>query len=89
MHGYKWPINSTRTRTANTMAAFNEAVGMSLPGSASSPAMSRASGGKEISPAKIAECATHVDALFAMMKTGLTARQVPCPYDACGINRPF
>ena len=27
--------------TANTMAAFNEAVGMSLPGSASAPAMSR------------------------------------------------
>ena len=35
--------------TANTMAAFNEAIGMSLPGSASAPAMSRKSGGAFLS----------------------------------------
>ena len=61
---------------ANTMAAFNEAVGMSLPGSAATPAMSRASNGKEISPEKTQECLSHVDALFSMMKAGLTCRQI-------------
>jgi dihydroxy-acid dehydratase len=62
--------------TANTMASFNEAVGMSLPGSASAPAMSRESGGKEISAEKVAQCVTHVDALFAMMRSGVTCRQI-------------
>lgn len=58
------------------MATFNEAVGMSLPGSAATPAMSRASGGKDISLQKISECLSHVDALFSMMKAGLTCRQI-------------
>ena len=63
------------------MSAFNEAVGMSLPGSASAPAMqdavgrdiavSRAAGPpKTLSEIKIKQCADHVDALFAMMRSG-------------------
>lgn len=62
--------------TANTMAAFNEAVGMSLPGSASAPAMSRESGGMALHPEKKAQCLSHVDALFAMMAAGITARRI-------------
>lgn len=73
--------------TANTMSAFNEAVGMSLPGSASAPAMqdavgrdisvSRAAGPpKTLSEIKMKQCADHVDALFAMMRSGLSCRKI-------------
>ncbi len=62
--------------TANTMAAFNEAIGMSLPGSASAPAMSRKSGGKTLAEIKAQQCKDHVDALFSMLESGLTARKI-------------
>ena len=38
--------------------------------------MSRESGGKEISATKAEQCASHVDALFAMMRSKLTCRQI-------------
>ena len=38
--------------------------------------MSRSSGGKDIAAEKIAECESHVDALFSMMKAGLTCKQI-------------
>ena len=41
---------------------------MSLPGSASAPAMARADGGKSVDDLKRSQCAQHVKALFAMMR---------------------
>lgn len=59
--------------TANTMAAAIEALGMSLPGSASHPAVDYQN---NISKDKIADCQKSVAALFYLLKKGITARDI-------------
>lgn len=53
--------------TANTMAAAAEAMGMSLPGSSSTPA---------ISPAKAAECAKAGAAVVSLLEQGIYPRDI-------------
>ena len=59
--------------TANTMASAIEALGMSVPGSASHPAMSRTG---RISEKKVEDIHRTVDALFGMMKRGIRTRDI-------------
>lgn len=59
--------------TANTMAAAIEALGMSLPGSASHPAVDRKN---NISEKKKKDCTDSVTALFNLMKIGIRARDI-------------
>lgn len=59
--------------TANTMASINEALGMSLPGTASHPAMTREN---TISDAKRQDCLDTVKALFNMMEKNIRARDI-------------
>ena len=59
--------------TANTMASAIEALGMSIPGSASHPAVDRQN---RISPAKRQDCADSVKTLFYLLKRGLRARDI-------------
>ncbi len=59
--------------TANTMASAIEAMGMSLPGSASHPAVDR---DNKISAQKQADITGSVEALFNLMKSGIHARDI-------------
>ncbi len=59
--------------TANTMASAIEAMGMSVPGSASHPAMNRMG---RISEKKAEDVAKTVEALFNMMKKGIRTRDI-------------
>lgn len=59
--------------TANTMASAIEALGMSLPGSASHPAVDV---NNAISKKKRADCIDSVAALFNLMKLGIKARDI-------------
>jgi dihydroxy-acid dehydratase len=53
--------------TANTMSSATEAIGMCLPGSASCPALA---------PSKREECERAVDALFNLMRKGITPKDI-------------
>lgn len=59
--------------TANTMASAIEALGMSVPGSASHPAMSHSG---KISQKKIEDIKHTVEALFNLMKKGMRVRDI-------------
>ena len=59
--------------TANTMAAAIEALGMSLPGSSSNMAVDRQN---RISPQKRNDATRSARALAALLKTGVTARDI-------------
>ena len=59
--------------TANTMASTLEALGMSVSGSASHPAMSRTG---RVSEKKIEDIYKTVNALFVMMKKGIRTRDI-------------
>src|SRR3990170_4634035 len=59
--------------TANTMASVIEAMGLSVPGSASHPAVDR---GNRISPRKRKDCADSVRALMGMLERGIRARDI-------------
>ncbi|MBI2617335.1 dihydroxy-acid dehydratase [Candidatus Gottesmanbacteria bacterium] len=59
--------------TANTMASAIEALGMSLPGSASHPAVDREN---KISEKKKKDCMESVAALFHLMEKGIHARDI-------------
>ena len=59
--------------TANTMAASIEALGMSLPGSASHCAVDREN---NISPKKIADCKNTVKAFFNLLEHGICSRAI-------------
>ena len=53
--------------TANTMSSATEAIGMSLPGSASRPALAQS---------KREECEEAVDALFNLIRKGITPKDI-------------
>lgn len=59
--------------TANTMASAIEAMGMSLPGSASNPAVDLKN---KIHKDKFEDCAKSVKALFNLMKLGIRPRDI-------------
>lgn len=59
--------------TANTMAAAIEALGMSIPGSSSHPAVDK---NNNISAEKKADCLMSVRTLFHLMKRGIRARDI-------------
>jgi len=59
--------------TACTMAAVVEALGMSLPFTASAAAVGA---DNEVNPQKLQDCDASVAALFAMMRAGLTAADI-------------
>lgn len=59
--------------TANTMASALEAMGMSIPGSASHPAVDRHN---RISEKKRADCTETVRALFHLLKKGIHVRDI-------------
>jgi dihydroxy-acid dehydratase len=59
--------------TANTMATAIEAMGMSLPGSSSNPAMNYQ---KRISEAKYQDCVDSVKALINLMRKGIKTRDI-------------
>lgn len=59
--------------TANTMASAIEAMGMSLPGSSSHPAVDSEN---NIFPEKQQDCIDSVRALFHLMKKGIRARDI-------------
>lgn len=59
--------------TANTMASALEALGMSLPGSASHPAVDRQN---KISPNKLHDCIETVSALFNLLKKRIRVRDI-------------
>ena len=59
--------------TANTMASALEALGMSVPGSASHPAMGRDG---HVSNTKIDDVKRTADALFGLMKKGIRTRDI-------------
>lgn len=59
--------------TANTMASINEAIGMSLPGTASHSAVDR---DNKISADKRRDCIESVKALFHLMQKGIHARDI-------------
>ncbi len=59
--------------TANTMASAIEALGMSIPGSAATPAVDEFN---KISAQKIDDCINSVKALFNLMKNGIKARDI-------------
>src|SRR3989338_10470593 len=59
--------------TANTMASAIEALGMSLPGSASHPAVDYQN---NISAKKIADCKQTVKAFFNLLNKGICAREI-------------
>ncbi len=59
--------------TANTMASAIEALGMSLPGAASNLAVDE---GNEISAEKRKDCARAAQAVVALLKSGITARDI-------------
>lgn len=59
--------------TANTMASAIEALGMSLPGSSSHPAVDSEN---NIFPEKQQDCIDSVKALFHLMKKGIRARDI-------------
>lgn len=61
--------------TANTMASAIEAMGMSVPGSASHPAMNRMG---RIAESKAEDVAKTVDSLFMLMKRGIRTRDILC-----------
>ena len=60
--------------TANTMAVVIEALGMSLPGTASHTAMDPKTG--ELSAAKKQDCADTVDALVNLLEKDIRAREI-------------
>ena len=59
--------------TANTMASSIEALGMSLPGTASHSAVDYKN---NISPKKIDDCQKTVRAFFNLLKKGISAREI-------------
>ncbi|MBI3954924.1 dihydroxy-acid dehydratase [Candidatus Gottesmanbacteria bacterium] len=59
--------------TANTMASALEALGMSLPGSASHPAVDRQN---KISPKKLLDCKDTATALFNLLKKRIRVRDI-------------
>lgn len=59
--------------TANTMASAIEAMGMSIPGSASHPATD---GKNNISAKKIMDIKTSVETLFMLLEKGIRARDI-------------
>lgn len=59
--------------TANTMAAAIEALGMSIPGSSSHPAVDK---NNQISAVKKKDCEDSVKALFNLLKKGIRARDI-------------
>lgn len=59
--------------TANTMAAAIEALGMSIPGSSSHPAVDTQN---NISDVKRQDCVDSVKALFNLLKRGIRARDI-------------
>src|SRR3990172_6288450 len=59
--------------TANTMASVIEAMGLSVPGSASHPAVDR---GNRISSRKRKDCADSVRALMGLLERGIRARDI-------------
>jgi dihydroxy-acid dehydratase len=59
--------------TANTMASAIEAMGMSVPGSASHPAVDRRN---RVSGDKRKDCAASAGALFALLRRGIRAREI-------------
>lgn len=59
--------------TANTMASAIEAMGMSIPGSASHPAVDS---NNVISKEKIKDCEDSVKALFNLLEKGIKARDI-------------
>tara|TARA_B110000208_G_C11764864_1_gene428239 strand:+ start:295 stop:2094 length:1800 start_codon:yes stop_codon:yes gene_type:complete len=65
--------------TANTMAACIEALGMSLPGTAAHVAMADSAGAGDsttLSAAKQEDCVATVKACFALLRSGVKARDV-------------
>lgn len=63
--------------TACTMASVVEALGMSLPGSASTPAATREDP-RSVTDQKRQDCAATVAALFSLAEKGLSARKIIC-----------
>ena len=59
--------------TANTMASAIEALGMSIPGSSSHPAVNR---NNQISEKKRQDCQDTVKALFELMRRGIRVRDI-------------
>lgn len=59
--------------TANTMASAIEAMGMSIPGSSSHPAVDTKN---QISKEKRQDCIDSVNALFGLLKKGIRARDI-------------
>ena len=59
--------------TANTMASSVEALGMSIPGSASHPAVDYKN---NISDKKIADCKNTVKTFFKLLKKGIRCREI-------------
>ncbi|EDO47374.1 predicted protein [Nematostella vectensis] len=59
--------------TANTMSSVTEALGMTLPGSASGLAVVE---GNKVTEQKKQECEKAVKALFALMRAGMTTRDI-------------
>lgn len=59
--------------TANTMASALEALGMSIPGSASHPAVDRQN---KISPRKLQDCQDTATALFNLLKKRIRVRDI-------------
>ena len=59
--------------TANTMASVIEAMGLSVPGSASHPAVDRRN---RISSRKRGDCADSVHALMGMLRRGIRVREI-------------
>lgn len=62
--------------TACTMASAVEALGMTVPGTASHAAVSRHGADAPVSEMKKQDCRDSVATLFALLKSGLTARQI-------------
>ncbi len=63
--------------TANTMASAIEALGMSIPGSASHTAVDEKN---NISPKKLHDIKTSVETLFMLLKKGIRARDIMTKY---------
>eukprot|EP00949_MAST-11_sp_MAST-11-sp1_P001826 g1826.t1 len=62
--------------TANTMSSAIEALGMCVPGSASTPACEKRGALMPVGSEKLRDVERSVDALFTLMETGTTARSI-------------
>ncbi|CAJ1431820.1 unnamed protein product, partial [Effrenium voratum] len=74
-HGLPGSGTCSAMFTACTMASVVEALGMSLPGTASTPAATRADP-RSVTEKKRQDCAEVVAALFSLAEKGLSARKI-------------